>query len=307
MITTKQFLSIVVSVSLFAILLTITNPRTVAMTIASVNIFWYLLGVATIIIGYVPATLRWLALQRHVETVPSTFDAFEIIAISYAVNTVLPANSGDLTRTKVAERYHDVTNHAELLSLVAVERLADVLAILLLVSLTMALVTAQLFSPWIVTGSSMILLLTAGLLIKVISSREMISFLPESVLAQLEIASDTVTSLSVGTLLLVQFYSVCRWVLTGLALVFIAEGIGVRVGLPLAIAAVCSMGIMTVLPLSPGGIGAGETAAVTVLVSVGVVESIAVTLALLQRSFGLLWTAPMGLCLYVYRFGFRRK
>jgi len=302
----RKVFSIVLSVSLFVLLLAIADPVAVATTIMAVDTVWYLLGVVTVIAGYVPTTLRWLALQRHMDTIPSPSDAFEIVAISYALNTVLPANSGDLARTKIAERYHNVSNHAELLSLVAVERLADVLAILILLVLTMGFVTTQLFSPWTVAGSGIFILLTAIAAFKAIQTGTSIPILPESVSKQLQTATKTVASLSLGTLLLVQFYSVVRWILTGFALLFVTNGLNVTIGVPLAIAVVCSMGIMAVLPLLPGGIGAGETAGVTVLVSVGVIESVAVTLALLQRSFGLLWTAPMGLVLYAYRFGLRR-
>jgi uncharacterized protein (TIRG00374 family) len=295
-------MSVLVTVGLLAMLLSITDTDTVATTLSSVEYEWYLIGAAISLTSYVPATLRWVALQRHSNVQPNITDAFEIIAISYALNKLLPANTGDMTRSVVAQRYHRISSHTELFSLVVVERVADIVAIVLLISLVTMIVTADLFPSEIVAGVSLGMLLLLGCMIVSIRGKVISSFVPNVALKRLETATNAISIIPVQTLLVVEIYSILRWGLTGLAIVFVGNGLNVEVGFPLAVTAICSMGLMAVVPLSPGGIGVGESVAVTVFVAGGIAEPVAVALALLQRSFGLLWATPLGIVFYVYRF-----
>lgn len=95
-------------------------------------------------------------LNRAVEGKLSLSACFEITAISYGLNKILPANSGDLARSKITERYTTVDSHGEILGLVAIERLLDVGALCLVLAISVSLLPispGDLFPLFVVAGA----------------------------------------------------------------------------------------------------------------------------------------------------------
>jgi uncharacterized membrane protein YbhN (UPF0104 family) len=279
---------------------------TLLATIATVDTSWYSVALICFLCSYLPTIYRWQLLQRTLGYDPTLVSTFEILAISLGLNKILPANAGDLTRSKLTQRYYDVTSHTELLSLVAVARLLDFVVALLLFCLGAFSVAATIVSSewvWVGIGAG---LAAAGLVIMWWGLYSGIrSYVPDVFTETVEAALGGVRQLTGTTFALVVVATVIRWLLGTLVFICVGYAVGYIPSVMLSLALISGMSLVSVLPITPGGIGASETAGVGILVAAGIAYPTAVTLALLQRTFGVLWMGAIGATVYIVRFGVR--
>ncbi|MDF9745838.1 lysylphosphatidylglycerol synthase transmembrane domain-containing protein [Natrinema salsiterrestre] len=300
-----------VGVGLVTILVVVADPGAVARELATTQIRWYLLGGACFLGGYLPATLRWNHLQRTAGYPSDNMVAFEVLAVSYALNQLLPVNAGDVTRTALVDRYYEVRSHSELAGLVVVERAVDLCVVLGLLGAGSIAVASELVPvKTFATGAVLI----GGLAVALAGLRwragtgpdfagwlESVEWVPSAVAGPVDEFTAAVGRPPVRMLGVVSILGVVRWLFVVVGFLLLGRAVGTSVGPALAGALVGGMSLTSVLPLTPGGVGPGETIGVSVLVVGGVDEPAAVVLVFLQRSFGLLWMAPLGVLVYLVR------
>ncbi|MFC7021142.1 MULTISPECIES: lysylphosphatidylglycerol synthase transmembrane domain-containing protein [Haloarcula] len=306
--TIRRAVSLGIGLALISVLVVVADTGAILNTLESVELGWY--GVAFVIftLGYFPATYRWLQLQRSIGYNPDVGATFEIVAISLGLNKVLPANLGDFSRSKVTERYFDVRNHAELLSLVAVERAADFFIALLLFTTSFALITSGAFlqtRSFIVAIGTFVAIVTVIVVFWLVRQR-VAEWIPGPLSNQLEAAFSVADALSTTTLAVLFITTVSRWLLTGVVFVAVGRSIGVSPGFLVALALISGMSLVSVLPITPAGIGPSETVGVGILVASGVAYPTAISLSLLQRTFGVFWMGLIGLLIFLARWALFR-
>lgn len=147
----KRSLQIVVALSLTALSLFLAlrgvDFAEVAQALQRVNGFWLVVSVGLILVTLVIRAQRWRVLLKRQLTLN---DAFGLINIGYLVNGVLPARAGDAARGIAGSLRGPVTPLAAL-STVVVERVLDMLFIVLILVATLPFVPG--LRQYLATGS----------------------------------------------------------------------------------------------------------------------------------------------------------
>lgn len=123
-------IGIAVSVACFALSLRGTTTDRLAEGIASANYATLPLMLAFLFLFYWLKTVRWAWLLSPVQPITSR-ELFPAVMIGFAANNLLPAHLGEFVRVFVVRRRHQIPA-AAVLSTVVLERIFDVLAILVL-------------------------------------------------------------------------------------------------------------------------------------------------------------------------------
>jgi uncharacterized protein (TIRG00374 family) len=264
---------------------------------------WYFLGVLVYLSTYVPLALRWQLLQRSIGINLSLFASFEVIVMSYGLNKLLPANSGDLARSTLTRRYTAIESHADVLGMVFFERVLDVLTLATLLFLTSLSLASSNASKVGVAALGLSVFVGLTLLVVAVPrvKRSFLALLPESIRATAERLLFGFKRISTSGLVAVSSYSIFRWLFGSITFIPLALALDQNVGLHVAIFATGTMSLAALLPLSPGGLGIVDTAGTGTLVLFGFSSTEALSLIVLQRSLGLLLTALVGIAVYNYR------
>lgn len=134
--------------------------------LGSAQLGWVIPAAGAAVIGLAVRALRWRALLG----VPfSAWRAFHIVNIAYFANGILPLRLGELARAYLASRGDRAVPPLHALSTVVVERLLDVLAVLVLIGLALPLAplpdvlraSAALFVPLTAIGFGVLVGLAA--------------------------------------------------------------------------------------------------------------------------------------------------
>lgn len=298
----KKWISLFLSGSILGILFWLVDWGDLFTILAQTDVALLTVAGFAFMLAYVPATVRWKLLQRGVGLDISFVSAFEIIVISYGLNRLLPANAGDLARSKVSERYFEVESHSTQLGLVALERVLDVASILVLFW-SMSYFASGLIPS---TPVQMSCVLGVGLLAVIALFRStvwnsLLSWLPEDIRQTLQNVTAGYAALSLHVLLWTLFLSFLRWLLAAAIVYVIFAAIGVEGRFTLAITVMMAMALTALLPITPGGIGPVDAVGTGLLTIAGFPYESALAVVLLQRSFGLILTSLTGIAVYNIR------
>lgn len=127
------------------------------LALRSADYGWVLLSMGIIVLGLFARGARWRALLNgHLPFIR----AFNITNVSYLVNGVLPLRIGELARAYLAAQVRPPVPVMQSISTIIVERLVDVLSVLLILALALASVplpdelrgAASFFAPAVVVG-----------------------------------------------------------------------------------------------------------------------------------------------------------
>lgn len=297
----RRLATTALSLLLFALLFFITDVNRLVVTLRQTDPTWYAVAVLIFLFTYIPLTLRWQVLLRSVGYDTSARDCFAVIAISYGLNKLLPANSGDLARSKILQQYETVQHHSEVLGLVAIERVLDVL------TLTALLLVFSVFVESRQTIQYTALIVGGGLIIAVAilsvrgARRHLFRYIPSAVRPPFERLLTSGKHLSKRSVVGLSGYSVTRWLLGSATLVPLAIAIDTTIGWQVAIFVTAAMSLTATLPFSPGGVGPVEAVGTGSLLLSGFTYSDALSLVVLQRSLGLVLTAVIGIVVYRFR------
>jgi uncharacterized membrane protein YbhN (UPF0104 family) len=129
-------IGVVVSTVVVVVFLTQIDLAELGAALAEARLIWLIPAAGAAVIGLALRALRWRALLG----VPfSAWRAFHIVNIAYFANGILPLRLGELARAYLASRGDRAVPPLHALSTVVVERLLDVLAVLVLIGLALPL------------------------------------------------------------------------------------------------------------------------------------------------------------------------
>ena len=104
---------------------------------ASANYFWLILVLLAFMVSNISRAIRWNMLLRNVGATPRTANAFWSVMLGYFANLGLP-RMGEVVRAGSMARYEKVPLE-KVIGTVVVERIVDVLSLLVVVALALAL------------------------------------------------------------------------------------------------------------------------------------------------------------------------
>ena len=289
---------------LLLVLVSVADIRNITGQISQTDLGIY--GIAVLVFSsiYLWSGLRWRSLTSGLGYSLGLNGSVKIIMMSYGFNKILPLNSGDLTRSKLMERYTDVDNHGKILGAVAMERFLDVLLLGALTGVSSLTLLSN-------SGSILWILLGAGLLISSMSLvrlknkqvLELFDFIEElgAPLKIVNFMKDGVKGFSeipnkkLGESLV---WHSMRWAAGILTLYILALSLGTPVSLFGATLVTGVMSLVAALPITPAGLGPVEVLGTGTLVLIGLSTNQAAALVILQRSLGLVLMGGLGAVVY---------
>jgi uncharacterized protein (TIRG00374 family) len=147
-----------VAVSAFFIYLTVPSLHLaeVAQTIRAANYWWILPGVVVYFVGLWARAWRWHYTLRHLKPVPVNA-LYPLVCIGYFGNNVYPFRAGEVLRSYVLKRRHDIAITSSLATVI-IERVFDGLVMLVFVFLALP------FAPMPEQFRSLVVVLTVAML-----------------------------------------------------------------------------------------------------------------------------------------------
>jgi len=260
-------------------------------------------------------TARWRALLSPIRELP-TRTLFPAVMIGYAGSTVLPMQLGELLRTYVTGRTHDLRVSAVLASIL-LERVFDLLTILVLLSAALLLGTtlseAMLDASYLIAG--LVFVCVAIISFTIFRPESFVKFcetllmpLPQrlraSLLEQINLGTTGLASLRAPRLLRrVIVTSLAQWACMALCCYISLTALNIDVPLSAASIVLIFTVISVTLPTSPGFVGSIQLAYTLALAPYGVSAGIAFAASVFFHVLAYFSVLIVGF-FFMYRFGY---
>jgi glycosyltransferase 2 family protein len=254
--------------------------------------YWFLLpAFGLLVLAFFLRVLRWRCLFSPA-TRPGWVPASEALLLGQFLNSVLPFRAGDAARI-VALRSFGGPSRVETAGTVVIERIFDILALLLLLFVMLPVVPEV---TWLRAAGVLVIVLTLALAVAVVILRvygeravavclrplARLPFLSEAkVEAAIRNLTKGVIALRSGRIGLIAFFwTLVSWVVLGAS--FWCLTLGFDFGLPLVagLLVVAATGLSHVLPSAPAAVGVFEAAAIVALGAYGIPQTEALSYAL---------------------------
>jgi uncharacterized protein (TIRG00374 family) len=262
--------------------------------------YWYLLpSFALLALAFFIRVLRWRFMFAP-ETRPGLLPTAESLLLGQFLNNVLPFRAGDAARI-VALRSLGGVSLVETTGTVVIERVFDVLALLLLLFVTVpwlpdvtwirAAGTLAIVLTLAVTAAVVILRLYGERAVRVLLAPFMrLPFLSagrvEAAVRNLTQGAITLRSFRLGALTFT--LTVVSWILFGLSFWLLTLGFGFGLPALAGLLIVIATGLSHLLPSAPAAVGVFEAAAVVALAAYDVPQSQALSYALVAHALNVL-------------------
>lgn len=293
-----------VTVVIIISLVYLANLEEILSHLSNVKPEIYSLAVIVFLTVYLWSALRWKALISGLDYEITLQESIKTIAMSYGFNKILPMNSGDLTRSKLMERYTEIDSHGKVLGAVAMERFLDIVFLGVLTAASSFYLLGKTGNlAWIFVTAGVLTLLMISVRLKnrffvniiefnesLGAPRKITEFLKESLRGYKEIPRSKLAEVFLWTSL--------RWLSGILVLYILSSSLGTPISLWGAALVTGVMSMVSALPITPAGIGPVEAMGTGILVVLGLSSAQAASLVILQRSLGFILMGVIGALVY---------
>lgn len=282
------------------------------------NYWWLVPGLAALAASIAVKGLRWRYLFAR-ETRPPVGAVMSAMLVGYFFNNVLPARAGEAARI-VALNQRAGTSRAEAAATVVVERVYDVVSLLVLLFLALPWFPHV---TWLRTAAVLAIVLTAGLAVAaatlaVYGDRPLRFALRP--LARVPFLSGERIDYAAGNLgqglaavrrprlvLAALALTTAAWLLLALSSWSILQGFDLHLSFGAGLLVVIAINLAAILPSSPAGVGVFEKATLVALNAYGISDSRALPFALVLHAANLVpFLVVGGLALQSYTLSLRR-
>lgn len=302
--------AIALAIVVFLVLRLDIDLSTVWSNIRNANPFYFLAGLGLYYLTFVARTYRWRYMLRQAGineangyTLPAIPHLFEILMLSWFANCIVPAKLGDGYRSYLLKRDAGAPASTTLGTILA-ERITDLSV--LFVTMTAAGIIAfhgdlpSRVQQTLLIGGGM-MALAALVLLSLYFARERVQrLIPERFTRHYHDFHGAIFAcLRRPTLPLLVSLSI--WAADGLRLFLVAKSLDADLTITLAIFVALMSALLTTLPITPAGLGVVEAAVIVVLTLVDFNESLAGSIAILDRVIGYWSLIAVGCVLYIHR------
>jgi glycosyltransferase 2 family protein len=231
-------------------------------SVALADVRLLLLGFGLFLLSHLTKAVRWHALVQSTGLKPTFGESWKIYHIGIFLGNITPGNLGEFGRAAYL-KLHGVSLPRGLL-LGLIDRLSDAIAMGIV---AIAGVGILFGAEWLAFA-----LLAAGAATVgsyLLRGKKILQLLAIDLRPALVVTASTVAS----------------WVLYFAWTILVARSIGIDIGLPVLISAITLTGIITLLPVSPAGLGTREASFILLLAPYGIGNGQAVALSLLMFAF----------------------
>ncbi len=225
------------------------------------------------------------ALPDREARLPALPSLLRIYLLGWLVNCLLPAKAGEVYRTYLLRRQSGV-RLSSTFGTVIFERASDLLALSSLFVIFGALVFGSRLMDtarhWVVWALLLALLVTIILAVTYALRGRLVELLPTA-LRQVFWGLQQGLFGGIERLPLIALLTAAIWSLEGVRFFAAAKAVGVSLPFAVAFLAALLASLLTTVPLTPAGVGVVETGVVGLLLLLGIAESSAVSVAILDR------------------------
>ena len=276
------------------------------------NPWFYLLAFFINYTTFIFRGARWKVLLKNVQEpelpVPSTARLSGLILLSWFANSITWFRLGDAYR---AYAYSEETRatFSRTIGTVVAERVYDVVLVFILLVIAVALlflVRGQEPSWWFL-GVALVLVAGMGgvLLLMVLFRTRYARLLPQ----RFEAIYDRFHTGTIGSFKqvpLALLFGALSWMAEVGRLYFVVQALGLPLGVPMVLFVTLANAILTLVPLTPGGLGIVESGVTGVLV-LAMAQPDALSVALLDRSISYFSVIIIGAAYFILREVMRRR
>lgn len=300
----------ITAVSIVAVARTV-DPNQVAAAMAGMEYGWLIPALVVVIASVWAKAIRWKLLFLPQAT-PRTNRLFGALMIGYLINTVLPARLGDPARALLVGDSEGV-GKAHALSTVVIERLLDVLTLLVLFLLFLPLVTLP---DWVYQSAAIVgcgAVLGFGVLLFFSRSRERLLTPLERLLARVPRISAAAVTRQLGLLLSgfdafsarrnsieISVWSLIIWIVSAVQIFVVMLAFHLPVPPSAAVMVMVVNAFSMLVPSSPGYIGVFHYVTVVTLAIFGVDANSALSFAIVLHLVSFLPPVALGVA-YLWR------
>lgn len=284
------------------------DPGEVWSQIKLTNPWIYLLGFVIFYGSFVLRAVRWKWMlsragidEQHGYHIPNMAGMLEIFLLSWFANCIVPAKLGDVYRSYLFKQ-RTTASFSTTFGTILAERLID-----LLVLVGMLLVSGIIVFGTQVPGQAGQTVWVGGALVAVgvigcvalwFARDHVERLLPERLQHHFARLHDGIFAV-LRRPWVFSGMSVLIWLAEGLRVFCVALALDTRLSISTALLVALMSSLLTIIPFTPAGLGVVEGATIGVLRLVGVDDSTAVAIALLDRVIGYWSVILVGLPLYV--------
>ncbi len=301
-VSIKTLVAFLLGIGILCILVWRLDWQATIEVIETVNTPLYFVAFIVFYISIYLRAVRWGQILRNVNIYKKIGVVWEILFLSWFINVIIPAKLGDFYRSYLM-RKDSGSSFSEVLGTIFVERIFDVF-----MSAGFFLILSMVYFQYIsstpllrsVTLGSLFLLITVTTLI--ILMRFGGTFLKKILPSKIKgiygrFENGTLQSIKKVPLLLI--LTTFIWLLESLRFLFVTQSVGLQLPFLLIIFVTITSSILTTLPITPAGLGFVELAIVGILLIFNVNESMAVSVAILDRVISYWSVIPIGYVTYI--------
>jgi len=258
---------------------------------------------------------RWRLMLKNAQedphmSAPSALHCSVLILLGWFTNSVTWFRLGDAYRAYAYAEDTDAS-FSRTIGTILAERVLDmVLVVLLLALATLFLVASGVGTPWLFVGLAALLM--AGLVALLLAMRLFRSRLDRLLPGPLGATYHRFHEGTLGSfrrLPLLTLLGLLGWLAEAGRLFFVAEALGFSLGIPLVIFVILANAMLTLVPITPGGVGAVEWGVTSLLMLSAKIETetVAFSIVALDRSISWLSIIVVGAVIFLMREIVRRR
>lgn len=269
----------------------------------------FLLALVTYYLSMLMRAWRWTRMlstigldRKHNVPIPNLLGMFQIFVLSWFANSAVPARLGDVYRSYLLKRRSGASISLSLGTMLA-ERLID-LVVLVGVLFVSGLIVFGTHAPQkseqaFVIGLGVVLLGVIGLIVLWFLRDHLERLLPDRVSRHYRRVQRSLFR-TLSNPAPFALMSVGIWMLDGLRVFFVARSLGQDISYQAAVMVALISALVSIIPITPAGLGVVEGFMVKALTEIGVGASAAAAVALLDRVITYLSIMAFGIPLYIW-------
>ncbi|ODS36253.1 MAG: hypothetical protein A7316_02740, partial [Candidatus Altiarchaeales archaeon WOR_SM1_86-2] len=285
----RTVLSFIVSIAILYLVISSVNVRSTIEIMTGADPLLYICAFVAYYLTFPLRGLRWKILLENIGFQKNIKDLTEIVFLSWFVNCILPAKLGDLYRAYLVKQNYSFSG-SKTLGTVFIERLLDLLLLLVLMSILCVLIFTRTPAP-IVDALKILLLLILALTILLL----LLKFRPDAIvrvigsikvpqiedyIMRFRSGISAITSRTMPSLI---FCTAAIWLLEAMRLFFVTRAVALDLPLTVVLFVAFAAAVLTAVPITPAGLGVVEASMLGILVMVGISADAALSVALLDR------------------------
>jgi glycosyltransferase 2 family protein len=292
------------------------DAQQIWISIHKIDLSYIAAGAVFILAEFILRAVRWkFLLERN--AAPKVKELFSVLMIGYFSNNIIPLRLGELVRAQFLGTNYNV-NRAQAIATIVIERIFDVLMLLVLFGLCVLLYDG--FPAWTRRGGLVIGTGVLGVALLLYLCRHqkqgIVSFLRASAkgnrigeqvagfVDNFGLGLDVLTNIKSIVVALLLSILIWTMVLSATVMVFLAFPLNLSFLAAAFVAVMVGLGML--LPAPPGNIGVYEGFTILALLPFGVAKETALTFSLILHSLELVITTSVGFACFIKEVGSTR-